>query len=102
MLLLIWMLCGSPFFAPQAQLEESANDRTSRRCSLVDFLREIGCSFWEPLLRGFATGIWHLAVQNAVPAEPEISQIFSVSVFFFFVRPLFEQVDGRTTDFSEK
>ena len=33
-------------FAPQAQLEESANDRPSRRCSLVDILRGIRRSFW--------------------------------------------------------
>ena len=48
-------------------------------------------------MRGFAT------VQNTVPAELEIGQIFSVvDLFFFFVSPVFERVDGRTAHFSEK
>ena len=89
-------------FAPQAQLEESANDRPSRRCSLVDFLRGIRCSFSGHLLRSFATGIYHLAVQNRVPADAEIRPDLSVcGPPAFFVIPFFEQADGRTAHFSE-
>ena len=49
-------------------------------------LREIRCSFSGHLLRGFATSIWHLAVQNTVRAELRITRIFSVclSVCSFF------------------
>ena len=34
-----WYLERAKIIAPQAQLEESANDRTSRRCPLVDFFK---------------------------------------------------------------
>ena len=66
-------------------------------------LREIRDPFWEPLLRGFASGIGHLAVQNRVPAKLEIGQKTFVRLLsFFFGSPVFEQVDGRTAHFSEK
>ena len=66
-------------------------------------LREIRDPFWEPLLRGFASGIGHLAVQNRVPAKLEIGQKTLVCCCpFFFGSPVFEQVDGRTAHFSEK
>ena len=75
----------------------------SRRCSLVGFLREIRCSFWGPLLRGFATGICLLADQNLVTSRigigPDLCGSLSV---LFFVSPFFEQVDGCTALFSEK
>ena len=79
---------------------ECQRPRRSRRCPLVGFLREIRSSFWGQLLRGFATGIWHLAVQNTVPAELEIGQISCVCVFvclsvLFFCQPLFRA--GRWT-----
>ena len=65
------------FIAPQAQLEESANDRGSRRCSLVEILRGIHRSFWGLAFRVFANGILDLAVQKTIMAELEIRSILS-------------------------
>ena len=61
------------------------------------WLREIRGSFWGQLLGGFATGNWHLAVQNTVLAELEIGQISSVCLMsvLFFCQPLFRA--GRWT-----
>ena len=57
----------------------------SRRCSLVGFLREIRCSFWGPLLRGFATGICLLADQNLVTSRIGIGSDLSDSCLLFFL-----------------
>ena len=43
-------------FAPQAQFEESANDRGSRRCPLVGMLRESRSLIRDPLLRASSSG----------------------------------------------
>ena len=60
----------------------------SRRCSLVGFLREIRCSFWGPLLRGFATGICLLADQNLVTSRIGIGpDLCDVCLSFFLSAP---------------
>ena len=60
----------------------------SRRCSLVGFLKEIRCSFWGPLLRGFATGICLLADQNLVTSRIGIGPDMSdVCLLFFLSAP---------------
>ena len=61
-------------------------------------LREIRDPFWEPLLRRFASGIGHLAVQNRVPAKLEIGQKTFVCLLLcvlFFWQPRFRA--GRWT-----
>ena len=64
-------------------------------------------SFWGQLFEPSARGICVLTVQNMVPDMVQIDPILSVclSVCPFaplFSDPLLEQVDGRTTQFSEK
>ena len=81
---------GGGQVAPQAQLEESANDRGSRRCSLVEILRGIHRSFWGLAFRVFANGILDLAVQKTIMAELEIRSILSGWwwwCYFFFAAP---------------
>ena len=71
-------------------------------------LREIRDPFWESLLRGFASDIGHLAVQNRVPAELQIGQktcvVVVVCSFFLAapfssrsmdVRPTFQKKDAK-------
>ena len=91
------------FLRRRRNLRRVPTTEASRRCSLVGFLREIRCSFWGPLLRGFATGICLLADQNLVTSRIGIGPDLSDSCLsFFFVSPFFEQVDGCTALFSEK
>ena len=72
-------------FAPQAQLEESANDRTSRRCPLVGMLREFLGLFLDHVLRATSKSSCVLGVSKRSLAELEIHQIMfacvSVQVF---------------------
>ena len=72
--------------APQAQFEESANDRGSRRCPLVGMLRESGSLIRDPLLRASSSGNSVSNVWKRDPADLESGSNLSVcpmSVFFF-------------------
>ena len=75
-------------FAPQAQFEESANDRGSRRCPLVGMLRESGSLIRDPLLRASSSGNSVSSVWKRDPADLEIGSnlcVCPMSVFFFLV-----------------
>ena len=76
-------------FAPQAQLEESANDRTSRRCPLVGMLRESRRLFLDHVLRATSKSSCVLDVPKRILTEPEISRIVSVCVSVQLFFPVF-------------
>ena len=82
------------FIAPQAQFEESANDRGSRRCPLVGMLRESGGLIRDPLLRASSSDYNVSSVWKRDPAEREIDSnlcVCLVSVFYqrdFLVGPI--------------
>ena len=71
---------GGGQVAPQAQLEESANDRTSRRCPLVGMLREFRRLFYDHVLRVTSTVFRVLGVQKRILAAAEIGQIVCACV----------------------
>ena len=83
--------------APQAQLEESANDRGKPEVPIIRELREFQRLFWEPVLRLFASGICVFRVRNKDPADLQIGQnvsvCLSVCLYHFFCRRFLKPVD---------
>ena len=82
----------SEVFAPQAQFEESANDRGSRRCPLVGMF---GRLIQDPLLRASSSDYSVSSVWKRDPAELEIGSNMFVCLFvclsvLFFCQASFE------------
>ena len=71
--------------APQAQLEESANDRGKPEVPIIRDLKEFQSQFWASVLILFASGICVFRVRKPDPADLRIGQILSVCLFACFV-----------------
>jgi hypothetical protein len=76
--------------AAQAQLEESANDRGSRRCPLVGMLRESGSLIRDPLLRASSSGYSVKVSGNRIQPTSRSAQICVFVCLLFFLWGLFE------------
>ena len=87
--------------APQAQLEESANDRSKPEVLISRVLKRDPLPDLATPFERFCD--WYLTFSCPKPG-PGPHRIGPEILLFvlFFVSPVFEQVDGRTVHFSEK